>query len=181
MDTKQAYQQMGHAKKSEMRRSGAIGATPGEIYHMCLQKHVSRTLYHDPHPLRYQAGEKFSETEVPACAIELTLPVNSKWQLIVAETEPIAHTSCRGDNVSVSQKWQEDIRWRFDGYVLLADPSVYTIREKKEEAVCVKSGKIGISASSKRKGQASRLPVPYLMRLSVLSAGEICRGVQKIE
>ena len=132
MDTKQAYQQMGHAKKSEMRRSGAIGATPGEIYHMCLQKHVSRTLYHDPHPLRYQAGEKFSETEVPACAIELTLPANSKWQLIVAETEPIAHTSCRGDNVSVSQKWQEDIRCRFDGYVLLADPSVYTIREKKK-------------------------------------------------
>ena len=69
-----------------------ICATPGEIYHMCLQKHVSRTLYHDPHPLRYQAGEKFSETEVPACAIELTLPANSKWQLIVAETEPIAHT-----------------------------------------------------------------------------------------
>lgn len=132
MDTKQAYQQMGHAKKSEMRRSGAIGATPGEIYHMCLQKHVSRTLYHDPHPLRYQAGEEFSETEVPACAIELTLPANSRWQLIVAETEPMAHTSCQGDNVSVSQKWQEDIRCRSDGYALLADPSVYTIREKKK-------------------------------------------------
>lgn len=129
MDTKQAYQQMGHADK---RRSGAIGATPGEIYHMCLQKHVSRTLYHDPHPLRYQAGEEFSETEVPACAIELTLPANSRWQLIVAETEPMAHTSCQGDNVSMDLKWQEEIRCRSDGYALLADPSVYTIREKKK-------------------------------------------------
>ena len=68
------------------------------------------------------------------------------------------------------------IRW-----VCTAGRSIGLYNSRKEEAVCVKSGKIGILVSSKEKGQASRLPVPYLMRLSVLSAGEICRGVQKIE
>src|SRR5699024_4010145 len=106
-NTKSIYQQMGHADKSAKRRSGAFGATSDELYRMCLQKHVSRTLYHPAHPLQYRVDGKVTESEVAACQIELILPPGSRWELIIEETEPLSHTSFSGD-VLCKQERQDD-------------------------------------------------------------------------
>lgn len=130
-NTKSIYQQMGHADKSVKRRSGAFGATSSELYRMCLQKHVSRTLYHPAHPLQYRADGKVAESEVAACQIELILPPGSRWELIIEETEPLSHTSFSGD-VLWKQERQDDNRNTSYDSALLADARVYTIRSKRK-------------------------------------------------
>lgn len=132
INTKSIYQQMGHADKSAKRRSGAFGATSDELYRMCLQKHVSRTLYHPAHPLQYRADGKIAESEVAACKIELILPPGSRWELIIEETEPLSHINFSGDAVMWKQERQDDNRNTSYDSALLADANVYTIRSKRK-------------------------------------------------
>lgn len=114
------------------RPSGAFGATADELYHMCLQKHVSRTLYHSAYPLRYGADRKVKHSEVSACAVELILPPNSRWELIVEESEPLSCTTFSGNGVVWKMERRDDCENIFYDSTLLADAEIYTIRRKQK-------------------------------------------------
>ena len=78
---------MGHADKTRKQPSTSYGATPSEMYRMCLRRYVSQSLLHSAQPLRYQA-DNFKRSEVPSCALELTLPPHSSYDLIVDDMDP---------------------------------------------------------------------------------------------
>lgn len=130
--TKEVFRQMGHADKSVKRRSGPLGATPEELYRICLQKQVRPTLYHPAQSLRYPAGGKIRETEVPACVVELTLPPQSSWELVVSSTEADDRVNFAGEGLVWEVCRQEACKPDTDRYELLAAEEVYTIREKRK-------------------------------------------------
>ena len=132
LENKEIYQQMGHADKSNGNRSGANKPTQSELYQMCLKKHVSRTLYHPAHPLRYTTDGTIKKTEVPSCAVELTLPPNSQLELVIEETEPHSTTTFSGYGVTYKVEREEEWKTNSVRYALLADEDVYSIREKKK-------------------------------------------------
>lgn len=125
------YAQMGHADKSKPRKSGARGMAKADIYRMCLQKHVSRTLFHKAHPLRYHS-DAISETEVLACAIELTLPPGAELELIIDDTEPQNHVRLFGEGIMCELQRCDPLPKKENGYALLADDEVSRIRGKRK-------------------------------------------------
>ena len=135
VETEEIYRQMGHEDKTVKRRAGVRGLTPQELYVLCLKKHVCRTLYHAPHPLRYRLGGAIKATEVPACTMELMLPPGTKWELIVEETEPNNQLQYSG-NVVYSIVRNDECRKEKYEYSLLTSERTHTILAKKKLFGC---------------------------------------------
>lgn len=132
IETNSLYRIMGHENKNGPHRSGACGATPEELYRLCLQKHVSDTLYHAAHPLRYTLGSKYREAEVPACALVLTLPPHTAWEIVVADSEPFNEVHLRGDRISQTLEYQDEFSPNPARYALLASKEAYAIQGKRK-------------------------------------------------
>ena len=130
--TDEIYAQMGHTNKSKPRRAGARGMARADIYRMCLRKHVSRTVYHKTNPLKYRCSGDISETEVPSCAVELTLPPGEKLELVVDDTEPHNDVRLSGEDVATKLERCDPLPKSEKGYALLADEEVYKIRGKRK-------------------------------------------------
>ena len=132
IETNSLYRIMGHENKNGPHRSGACGATLEELYRLCLQKHVSDTLYHAAHPLRYTLGSKYREAEVPACALVLTLPPHTAWEIVVADSEPFNEVHLRGDRISQTLEYQDEFSPNPARYALLASKEAYAIQGKRK-------------------------------------------------
>lgn len=59
-----------------------------------------RQTYEDSpaHPLQYKVAGKNTQTEVLACSVELILPPNSTYEIIINDTEPGNNISVTSDN-----------------------------------------------------------------------------------
>lgn len=121
---------MGHADKTRKQPSNSYGATPSEIYRMCLRRYVSQSLLHSAQPLRYQA-DNFKRSEVPSCALELTLPPHSSYDLIVDDMDPENELHFSG-TLTVQKVRQDDFTPGPYPYALLADPDMYMVRRKSK-------------------------------------------------
>ena len=121
---------MGHADKTRKQPSTSYGATPSEIYRMCLRRYVSQSLLHSAQPLRYQA-DNFKRSEVPSCALELTLPPHSSYDLIVDDMDPENELHFSGP-LTVQKVRQDDFTPGPYPYALLADPDMYMVRRKSK-------------------------------------------------
>lgn len=121
---------MGHADKTRKQPSTSYGATPSEIYRMCLRRYVSQSLLHSAQPLRYQA-DNFKRSEVPSCALELTLPPHSSYDLIVDDMDPENELHFSG-TLTAQKVRQDDFTPGPYPYALLADPDMYMVRRKSK-------------------------------------------------
>ena len=121
---------MGHADKTRKQPSTSYGATPSEMYRMCLRRYVSQSLLHSAHPLRYQA-DTFKRSEVPSCALELTLPPHSSYDLIVDDMDPENELHFSG-TLTAQKVRQDDFTTGPYPYALLADPDMYMVRKKSK-------------------------------------------------
>lgn len=128
LDTAEIFCVMGHANKSEKKASTSYGATPTEIYLMCLKKHVCQSLLHSAQPLRYRA-DAFKRSEVPSCVLELTLPPHSSYDLILDDMEPENDLHFSGP-LTAQKLRQDDFKFGPYHYALLADSDMYTVRKK---------------------------------------------------
>lgn len=102
-----------------------------DIYRACLRKHVSCTPFHKAHPLRYHS-DAMNETEVPACAIELTLPPGAELELIIDDTEPQNHVRLSREGIMCELQRYDPLPKKENGYALLADDEVSRIRGKRK-------------------------------------------------
>lgn len=121
---------MGHADKTRKQPSTSYGATPSEMYRMCLRRYVSQSLLHSAQPLRYQA-DNFKRSEVPSCALELTLPPHSSYDLIVDDMDPENELHFSG-TLTAQKVRQDDFTPGPYLYALLADPDMYMVRRKSK-------------------------------------------------
>ena len=69
---------------------------------------------------------------MPACVVELTLPPQSSWELVVSSTEADDRVNFAGEDLVWEVCRQEACKPDTDRYELLAAEEVYTIREKKK-------------------------------------------------
>lgn len=92
------YQQTGHVMKNADKKPAHRGKPPDELYAMCLQKYVRSTEFSPAHPLQYKVAGKHTQTEVLACSVELILPPNSTYEIIINDTEPGNNISVTSDN-----------------------------------------------------------------------------------
>ncbi len=88
MNMPEIYSQMGHTPENSPQKSKRSRKTPDELRKMCLQKYVSGTDVYPAHPLHYRTDSSYTEMEVPACGLELTLAPGESIELIVEDTEP---------------------------------------------------------------------------------------------
>lgn len=130
VDTNEIYFFMGHLNKNVRQRSGPCGPTPAEIYRLCLLKHVSPTLFHAAHSLKYNLGEKYRETEVLACSVEFTIPPETSWEIVVEDSEPFNHVALGGNGITWDVRYQDEFRPNPNRYALLATEEMYTIQSK---------------------------------------------------
>lgn len=121
---------MGHADKTRKQPSTSYGATPSEMYRMCLRRYVSQSLLHSAQPLCYQA-DNFKRSEVPSCALELTLPPHSSYDLIVDDMDPENELHFSG-TLTAPKVRQDDFTPGPYPYALLADPDMYMVRRKSK-------------------------------------------------
>ena len=105
--TQEIYQQMGHALKTQSKRSTYKGKPPADIYAVCLQKYVRTSLYSPSHTLYYTAGDKYTHSEVPACSIDLSLPPNSCYRVIIEDTEPNNNITVAGEEIALTIVYHE--------------------------------------------------------------------------
>lgn len=132
LNTEEIYRQMGHADKSSKRRTLPRGATPQELYRLCLKKHVTPTLYHPAQPLHYHTDGQINRTEVPACTIELTLSPHSKIELTLEDTEPQNTFKLNGTDLTPKLVRKDVCPPPASRYALLASEYTYSIREKRK-------------------------------------------------
>lgn len=132
LNTEEIYRQMGHADKSSKRRTLPRGATPQELYRLCLKKHVTPTLYHPARPLCYHTDGQINRTEVPACTIELILPPHSKIELTLEDTEPQNTFNLNGTDLTPKLVRKDVCSPPASRYALLASEYTYSIREKRK-------------------------------------------------
>lgn len=125
------HRRMGHAYKS-LSPQKATGLNPTELCRMCLEKHVSPTLYHRANPLRYDAGGSFQATEVPACCIELTLMPGESIELTVEDTEPSTVTRISGEKLTIQKLRRDERRNVTYDYGLRASEEVSAIVKKRK-------------------------------------------------
>lgn len=131
ISTQELYQQMGHAMKTIDRHSTNRGKTPHELYVMCLQKYVRSTVFSPAHHLRYNAGSKYTHTEVPACAIELSLPPNETYEITIQDTEPQNQILVATNSVKVEVRYKESLPARSDSSEFLAKDDLLAIQSKQ--------------------------------------------------
>lgn len=99
---------------------------------MCLEKHVSHTLYHSANPLRYDAGGPFQATEVPACCVELTLMPGESVELTVEDTEPGTVTRISGEGLIIQQLRRDERRNVTYDYGLLSSEETTAVVKKRK-------------------------------------------------
>lgn len=129
--THEIYRLMGHAEHKNMKKRERIhGMPPAEIYRLCLKKHVSDTLYHPAHPLRYAADGPVRASEVPACRLELVLPPASRVKLTVTDTEPGNCTRLSGDGLHLALVRQDSQPKSDPDYALLASEEMYNVADR---------------------------------------------------
>ena len=83
--------QMGHVSKTKKRTAASMRSakTQQELYEMCVQKQVSKTLFHGQGTLCYTVGDGArQQTQVPACGIRLTLPPGASAAVLLQSSEP---------------------------------------------------------------------------------------------
>lgn len=131
VSTQELYQQMGHAMKTIDRHSMNRGKTPSELYAMCLQKYVRSTVFSPAHHLRYNAGSKYTHTEVPACAVELSLPPNGTYEITIQDTEPQNQILVASNNLKSAVRYQESLPARSSSPEFLARDGLLAIQSKQ--------------------------------------------------
>lgn len=130
ISTQELYQQMGHAMKTIDRHSMNRGKTPSELYAMCLQKYVRSTVFSPARHLRYNADSKYTHTEVPACAIELSLPPNGTYEITIQDTEPQNLILVATNSLQVEVRYKESLPARSDSSEFLARNELLAIQSK---------------------------------------------------
>lgn len=131
LNSSKIHRRMGHAYKP-LPPQKATGLTPTELRLMCLDKHVSHTLYHPANPLRYDAGGPFQATEVPACCVELTLMPGESIELTVEDTEPGTVTRISGEELTIQKLRRDERRNVTYDYGLRASEEVSAIVKKRK-------------------------------------------------
>ena len=131
LNSSEIHRRMGHAYKS-LAPQKATGLTPTELRLMCLEKHVSHTLYHPANPLRYDAGGPIRATEVPACCIELTLMPGESIELTVEDTEPGTVTRISGEELIIQQLRRDERRNVTYDYGLLSSEETTAVVKKRK-------------------------------------------------
>lgn len=131
LNSSKIHRRMGHAYKS-LPPQKATGLTPTELRLMCLEKHVSHTLYHSANPLRYDAGGPFQATEVPTCCVELTLMPDESVELTVEDTEPGTVTRISGEGLIIQQLRRDERHNVTYDYGLRASEEVSAIVKKRK-------------------------------------------------
>lgn len=131
LNSSKIHRRMGHAYKS-LPPQKATGLTPTELRLMCLEKHVSHTLYHSANPLRYDAGGPFQATEVPACCVELTLMPGESVELTVEDTEPGTVTRISGEGLIIQQLRRDERRNVTYDYGLLSSEETTAVVKKRK-------------------------------------------------
>lgn len=131
LNSSEIHRRMGHAYKS-LAPQKATGLTPTELRLMCLEKHVSHTLYHPANPLRYDAGGPIRATEVPACCIELTLMPGESIELTVEDTEPGTVTRIFGEELTIQKLRRDERRNVTYDYGLLSLAETTTVVKKRK-------------------------------------------------
>lgn len=121
---------MGHAMKTIDRHSMNRGKTPSELYAMCLQKYVRSTVFSPARHLRYNADSKYTHTEVPACAIELSLPPNGTYEITIQDTEPQNLILVATNSLQVEVRYKESLPARSDSSEFLARNELLAIQSK---------------------------------------------------
>lgn len=129
--TQELYQQMGHAMKTIDSHSMNRGKTPSELYAMCLQKYVRSTVFSPARHLRYNAGSKYTHTEVPACAIELFLPRNGTYEITIQDTEPQNQVLVTTNSLKVEVRYKESLPARSESSEFLARNDLLAIQSKQ--------------------------------------------------
>ena len=125
------YRQMGHADNSQPKQT-ATGLTPNERRLLCLHQYVRRTLFHRPNPLRYSVDGPFQATEVPACAVEITIPPGVDIELTIEDTEPGNVTHMEGEGLDIRHLRRDERRDIQYTYALLASDEKTVIRSKRK-------------------------------------------------
>lgn len=131
VSTQELYQQMGHAMKTIDRHSMNRGKTSSELYAMCLQKYVRSTVFSPARHLRYNAGSKYTHTEVPACAVELSLPPNGTYEITIQDTEPQNQILVASNNLKSAVRYQESLPARSSSPEFLARDGLLAIQSKQ--------------------------------------------------
>lgn len=131
LNSPKIHRRMGHAYKP-LSPQKASGLNPTELRLMCLEKHVSPTLYHPANPLRYKACEPFRATEVPACCIELTLKPGESVELMVEDTEPGTLTRVSGEWLTIQKLRRDERRNVTYDYGLLPSAEATTVVKKRK-------------------------------------------------
>lgn len=122
---------MGHADNSQPKQI-ATGLTPNERRLLCLHQYVRRTLFHRPNPLRYSVDGSFQATEVPACAVEITIPPGVDIELTIEDTEPGNVTHMEGEGLDIRHLRRDERRDIQYTYALLASDEKTVIRSKRK-------------------------------------------------
>lgn len=131
LDPSEIHQRMGHVYKPISSKT-ATGLNPTELRQMCLQQHVSPSLYHTANPLRYTAEGPIQATEVPACAIELELKPGESIELTVEDTEPGTVTHISGEGLIVHRLRRDERRNVTYDYGLLPAAETNTVVKKRK-------------------------------------------------
>lgn len=131
LNSSKIHRRMGHVYKP-LPPQKASGLNPTELCLMCLEKHVSPTLYHPANPLRYDADGPFQATEVPSCCIELTLKPGDSVELTVEDTEPGTVTRISGEGLTIQHLRRDERRNVTYDYGLLSSAETITVVKKRK-------------------------------------------------
>lgn len=129
MGTLEISIQMGHAPEKGMMKSKRSRKTPDELRKMCLQKYVSGTDVYPAHSLCYHTDGPYTEMEVAACMLELTLASGTSADLTIEDTEPGNLIRLLNSPLDVTLLHQEERRGVDYDFALLAARSKQEIRK----------------------------------------------------
>lgn len=112
------------------QNEGRAFKPPADIYAVCLQKYVRTSLYSPSHTLYYTAGDKYTHSEVPACSIDLSLPPNSCYRVIIEDTEPNNNITVAGEEIALTIVYHEVQPSASETSEFLAREELLTIQSK---------------------------------------------------